>query len=343
MYRRKSLKTREPVYDVMKGIGIILMLVGHIPPSYPVYHFIYSFHMPLFFVLAGVFAKDYQGGGGEFVNLLKKDAKRLIFPVVVTQVLVILLSPLHYAEDKNFHYVFNQLLSLLWNGDGINTKWGWVKSNMWFLLALFWTRTIFRGLEYVCLKKSKWHDEEIAVICVLLSVLAVVLHVKFSVILPWEIMRGTTAVVFYAIGWYLNRHKQPLWFYWLTVAVWLIALKFGGIDMHPYYYGCYPIDVIGSIGAIWLVYQLSKGLCKVAPKSSKLLQWFGVNSLIIFCIHCLDRSTWLVKSIRFVLGIHVTGLYSVAIHYGITILIVIVFLNIPYLKQLYGAKKLREL
>lgn len=62
------------------------MLVGHVPPSYPVYHFIYSFHMPLFFVLAGVFAKDYQGGGrNEFVNLLKKDAKRLVLPVVIRQ------------------------------------------------------------------------------------------------------------------------------------------------------------------------------------------------------------------------------------------------------------------
>jgi len=337
------VKSRNPVFDVMKGMGIILMLIGHIPPGDTVYHFIYSFHMPLFFVVAGVFAKTTQGGEREFFVALKKDAKRLVLPVVITHLLILALSPLHYMVDRDFHYVMNQFLSLLWNGDTIHTQWGNLSSDMWFLLALFWTRTIFRGLDLACVKLSKWHDEVVVAICALLSVLAVVLHVKFAIKLPWEILRGMTAVIFYASGWYLNRHKQPVWFYLLTVVVWLLALKFGGVDMHPYYYKCYPLDVVGSIGAIWLVYEFSKGLCFYTPGCSKVLRWFGINSLVIFCIHCLDRNTYLVKTVRYVLGIHVAGIYSVLIHYAITLLIVIIILYIPFMKRIYEAKRWREI
>ena len=338
------MKDRNPVFDVMKGIGIILMLVGHSPPRYPVYHFIYSFHMPLFFVVAGVFAKTNLGDKRGFFDALKKDVKRLVLPVVITQLIILVLSPLHYMVDGNFQYVANQFMSLLWNGDTIHTtRWGSLSSNMWFLLALFWARVVFRALDSSFVKLSKMHDEVVVTICAFLSMFAVILHERFAIKMPWEIMRGFAAVVFYAIGWYLHRHKQPFWFYMLTVGIWLLALKFGGLDMHPYYYKCYPLDVIGSIGAIWLVYELSKGVCAHAPRFSKVFQWFGINSLVIFCIHCLDRNTYLVKAVRYVLGIHMTGIYSVLIHYAITMLIVITILYIPFMKRIYGAKRWREI
>lgn len=41
--------------DISKGIAIILMVIGH--SSYPteLYKIIYSFHMPLFYLLSGYF------------------------------------------------------------------------------------------------------------------------------------------------------------------------------------------------------------------------------------------------------------------------------------------------
>jgi fucose 4-O-acetylase-like acetyltransferase len=110
---------RDPVFDVMKGIGIILMLIGHIPPGDQVYHVIYSFHMPLFFLIAGGFAKfecDWKG-------LVVKDVKRLLLPVFVTMAFIIVLSPLCFFINGNYNCVIAQLLSLLWLGDAFNTKW----------------------------------------------------------------------------------------------------------------------------------------------------------------------------------------------------------------------------
>lgn len=39
--------------DILKGIGIILVVIGHIYANDTTFNWIYSFHMPLFFFAAG--------------------------------------------------------------------------------------------------------------------------------------------------------------------------------------------------------------------------------------------------------------------------------------------------
>ena len=40
--------TRNETIDIMKGIGIILVIIGHMQDSFCIHKFIFSFHMPLF-------------------------------------------------------------------------------------------------------------------------------------------------------------------------------------------------------------------------------------------------------------------------------------------------------
>lgn len=50
---------RDNVIDVAKGIGIVLVVFAHINFTEPIQFFIYSFHMPLFFIISGVlFTKE---------------------------------------------------------------------------------------------------------------------------------------------------------------------------------------------------------------------------------------------------------------------------------------------
>ena len=44
--------------DVLKGIGIILVAIGHIYSNRTVFNWLYSFHMPLFFFAAGLVYKE---------------------------------------------------------------------------------------------------------------------------------------------------------------------------------------------------------------------------------------------------------------------------------------------
>lgn len=333
------MKNREPIFDVMKGIGIILMLIGHIPPGKMLFHVIYSFHMPLFFMIAGVFAK-YDVGQKDG---MAKDAKRLLLPVLVTMAFVILLSPFGYVDDGDFSNVIAQMLSVVWLGDAVGTKWGLVTIDaLWFLMALFWARCFFRWIGKLCNRSGRFQDELVLVSCIGISVLAIVLH-GFLPVVPFGILKGMSAMQFYAAGWYLKRHRLPRCVYFCFVGVWIAALFFGGINMVDYQYKCYPLDVLGAIGATWFVYQLSRILCKHTTKVNKLLQWLGVNSLAILCINTLDRKTNLVRAIKYVFGLRFTGFPSVMFHYAIELAILLVVLRIAWMRNLYGMKQWKEI
>ena len=46
---------RNVTFDIMKGLGIICMILGHIPIGGITQQVIYSFHMPMFFFISGYF------------------------------------------------------------------------------------------------------------------------------------------------------------------------------------------------------------------------------------------------------------------------------------------------
>lgn len=51
-------KKRIDYLDIAKGIGIILVLVGHISKNDEINRFLYLFHMPLFFIISGMLYKE---------------------------------------------------------------------------------------------------------------------------------------------------------------------------------------------------------------------------------------------------------------------------------------------
>jgi fucose 4-O-acetylase-like acetyltransferase len=51
-------KSRNATIDILKGLGIILVVIGHSGCPQPLGDFISSFHMPLFLIASGVFFKE---------------------------------------------------------------------------------------------------------------------------------------------------------------------------------------------------------------------------------------------------------------------------------------------
>ena len=71
--------------DSAKGIGVILIVLGHLlyDSSHDVLNqIIYSFHVPMFFILAG-FVCRHRKGIAEKVKFLRKKAYRLIIPFII--------------------------------------------------------------------------------------------------------------------------------------------------------------------------------------------------------------------------------------------------------------------
>lgn len=68
------MKCRNDAVDIMKGIAILSVMIGHSYwcPTW-LYTFIFSFHIPLFFLISGYFCKTREeytmNGGGVFVKI----------------------------------------------------------------------------------------------------------------------------------------------------------------------------------------------------------------------------------------------------------------------------------
>ncbi|MBD5104989.1 MAG: acyltransferase family protein, partial [Ruminococcaceae bacterium] len=82
-----SFPKRDATSDIAKAIGILLMILGHcngIP--FIVRNFIFSFHMPLFFILSGFFFKPKP-----IREIALSGSRHLVRPYLITGAICILL------------------------------------------------------------------------------------------------------------------------------------------------------------------------------------------------------------------------------------------------------------
>lgn len=133
--------------DAAKGLGIALIVVGHVfstrEPSL-FYQYLYAFHVPLFFFLAGLTLRIEQG---QLAPLVRKKLRSLMLPYLVYALLGYLfylagyaLTTLMGSELEQFRYgLWAPLWGIFWGTVGSG---GLVNSPVWFLPALFWATLI---------------------------------------------------------------------------------------------------------------------------------------------------------------------------------------------------------
>ena len=114
---------RNQTFDIMKGIAILLMVICHVVGHN--YKIVYSFHMPLFFIVAGYFYKDLVFDISTFKVFVKKNFIRLIIPCVFTLSLFCLWSLTQALAKDNIKVFLSSFFSLIWmSGDELPTRFG---------------------------------------------------------------------------------------------------------------------------------------------------------------------------------------------------------------------------
>ena len=84
-----SPKERLTVFDAAKGLGILLVVFAHINYTPEALIYIYSFHMPLFFLISGIFFNSKKYTFGQFV---KNRFFRLICPYLFFYSAILLIT-----------------------------------------------------------------------------------------------------------------------------------------------------------------------------------------------------------------------------------------------------------
>ena len=231
--------------------------------------------------------------------------------------------------------------------DELFSQYGIISINaLWFLVALFWTRTIFYVILLGREKINGFKDWWVIVIGCIFTLLTYFLKTYTKIPpLPFSFLQGINGLLFYSIGWYVKRHELPNWLKVLSIICWPLAVYFGKIEMFGCYYKIFPLDILGACGGTWLLYFIcSKSLSlhskyKMLSLPNKFLQWCGMNSLLILCVHEFDLRSgffWSVKCrIPIVNDLSLGGGGLICIHLVIAIVGCFLLTNIPIVNKIF--------
>ena len=132
------IKERIIWIDYVKCIGIYLIVLGHLPiTNLFLRQWIFSFHVPLFFMISGVLFKSNTNTN--FATFLKNNLMTLILVTVPYYIFGMgftgIIDFMFYKDRFSIgNNLVNPIYNFLMGYDGLGP--------IWFLFALFWIRVI---------------------------------------------------------------------------------------------------------------------------------------------------------------------------------------------------------
>lgn len=285
-------KQRNISIDIMKGMAIILMVLAHFE-SLPNFWetCISSFHMPLFFLVAGYFSHNIEERSVSLlIEKLKKDFKRLVIPYLATIFLLLVYSfSIHYIYWSDHIEAWRTVVcSIAPTGMEVGSLCNSIP--IWFLLALFWART---GWNLILITLRGGYRYAVAAI---ISLSLLYLKKFFSFDLPLALLPGLTCLVYMAIGYFFKQFQSHFKWQWLAIFVifWEREFHANSVSIISSYYRYVLPGVIAAIGGTLACYSCSYVLekCRCVPLVSyisKYLDWVGINSMVFLCAHTIDR------------------------------------------------------
>lgn len=168
-------KSRIVWIDTCKGIGIILVVLGHLVQGYKkagifsdylsildrIDCIIYAFHMILFFILSGytfyiAYCKSYERRKSYF--------KQIVNLIWIFSLFSLLLWGIKWIGYSCFHLKVNDIYDMR------DLLWIWIKPRTlyWYIWCLIFYYTVF----YIIIMKLNWHVRYVFTVTMVLSLFA---------------------------------------------------------------------------------------------------------------------------------------------------------------------------
>lgn len=253
-------------FDQMKGLAILLVVIGHVMQfsfgyaQSDLVNMLGIFHMPIFFYISGYFAYKEIPSFMGLMKRLERRAMSLAFPYISFVFLWCLFSE-------------TNVMGLLLGGGG----------RYWFLYVLLLLSLFFMVGEYVIGKiKKDW----LYIVCWLLPYcMLIFLKIKHIDIIPGGVTSHiVTYYRYFLIGYLCRKYIKLNTFLFKHPMVYALAFIF----YFTQWYFCDSHQMLlifaGGLGAI-IVLQRFFELQTKQSKSMRLLEYMGENSLSIYVIH----------------------------------------------------------
>lgn len=327
--------TRYDFIDLLKGIGIFLVVWGHTMTPRSVY--IYSFHMPLFFFLSGFLHKDKPP-----LVFLKNKINTLYLPYCVFFTFSWLFYLFWYMGRGWWAQIGPQLLKFKSILTGLAETDG--NNPIWFLTGLFVVSLLFRLITRF-IKKTSLRLGVVFGCSIggyLLSLADLDLYFKADVAL--------SAMAFYYAGYWVrqNNHIRRLQgltkgrltaillsCFLLQITTAYLNVELTGIEtvnMAGNLLGSYPLFYLSAFSGIGLFFLIGYQVQRIP-----FFNYLGVNSLLILALHKILLLIYN-NIFKFYVDIQ-SGVYGFAITIGVILsLLPLIWLVNRYTPQIVGKK-----
>ena len=259
--------------DMAKGSAIALMVFGHTFSTYqntPIMVWIYSFHMPLFFLTTGILYGVKEKKRSRQIFKLKSKIFTLLLPFFVWstlyQLFISILAILGGAPAK---------ATLLSNMKVVIQLQG---NAMWFLPAMFLSTFFF----FLTVR-----NRVLNIITSCLLFIAGIIVPEYNCYLS-AILRAFIGAVFIALGFYGYKFFTKEVKNWQLVCLFVISLftifMNGLVSIASRDYNNPFLYIFNGFIGTLIVYQMAMRMRQIKTISG-ILKYWGENSIKVLCFH----------------------------------------------------------
>lgn len=250
--------------DIAKGIAIILVIVGHtVPNPSPLRHAIFSFHMPVFFILAG-----YTFRPKPWRELLSGSVSRLLVPYVILALAWQVPSFLMIGVPLTGGVLTGGIEMLVF-ASGVDVPGLGVTAvgMAWFLAALFTSRLLFN----VLVRLFDGRDVRVVwqgVICAVIAFCGLSVSRYFGVYLPLDLDLSCYIVLLMWVGYTARQRglepsvNKSLLFIGAGVA-WLVLAALSGLELSSRRVDGFVVATAAALAGSYCVCWVSMALAKL--------------------------------------------------------------------------------
>ena len=258
--------------DVARGIGIVAVAAGHVWTSGPLRDALYSFHMPLFFLLSGYLSRPRPTAAFARAQATTQGTTYLVY------LLLLVLSDIAIEQAREHRPIFSHwpadLWSILIGGSALKGPF----TVFWFVPCLLAARITFNSLcGFFPDPLSRWWLVMAAIsFATALPIGSVtdysplgLLSLPMALFLLWAGSAGRT------IGW-------RDWFLWPLIPLALAGLLFfPPVNMKAGDYGWPLLSLAGALATSALIFRVARW----PLPGANALRALGRGSLVIMYLH----------------------------------------------------------
>jgi fucose 4-O-acetylase-like acetyltransferase len=311
--------------DTAKGIGLLLVMLGHLHVPY-MSAWIYTFHMPLFFFLSGVV---FSGDKYSFKEFCIKRMKSLVVPYFCLGFVIYLFYVIMNVMVGPENGLYGTNMDMLKNFLIQEHFW-----TIWFLACLFVVEIMWYWIWKIF---SRWLVAPV-VVSVGICIIGLLRYRLGYGSLPWNFDVALVAQFFFYIGYCFKCSRQikqlvdemqkntylicAAIMFLINVVAGFLCIRLSGesLDMSIGMYGKEVLTILSALAGTLFVVLVSKKV------SNKFLTYLGQNTMVLFAWHSrilIELCGYIYKSFGLFQG---EGLFERVVYSVVTLIIILVVL-----------------